>query len=115
MGEVRIEQVLVLLIFVLWPLVNLLLGSLRRRTTTEPSTEAPVIHVSRQIQERATSPPVAHPARYDTRAPVSSVSSASVPRGLNVRTTMLGGKRDLRRAMITKTLLGACRANDPPP
>lgn len=115
MEDLNLEQFLVLLILVLWPLINFILSSLRRGAAKRPSDAVPTIPARKRMPDRSTSPPVGFQSDHAARAVVSSVPSPPLSPGPYTRKTILGGKRELRRAMITKTILGVCRANDPPP
>ncbi|HLF98510.1 MAG TPA: hypothetical protein VI457_15320 [Methylococcaceae bacterium] len=109
MPDVSLEEILILLIFILWPLLNLLLARLRGGAAEEPPAGPEV--------EAEESPwPAPHPSppqpRDETSAAVSLVSPGA-PRRMP-RKTPLGNLRDLRRAIVASTVLGPCRADDPP-
>ena len=108
------EQILLLLAFILLPLLNLLFQRIKRRVESETPAEEPVTRVPR--------PPRAVPARPSSSRPagdrgrrLESPALAVPPRRLRFnKRSLFRTPRDLRRGIILMTLLGPCRALDPP-
>lgn len=111
MQDIPIAQLLVLMAFILFPLLNLVLQRIQRRferqRPTEPRREPaprtyalpPRLEVIPSSTEQARSPDL-------HSSPPSSSQSAKRP--------LFRDRRELRRAIILMTVLGPCRAADAP-
>lgn len=103
---------LLLLLFILTPLLNFLLQRFRKRRNQHIPQEKPVEQMFYQAQ---TTLPRATPRaagdrvhRSPARAPTPLANDRVTKRSL------LGTTRDARRGIVIMTLLGPCRAFDPP-
>ena len=109
------EQVILLMIFILAPLINFVMRRVRRRLEPHVPPEESVTQMRRQPQ--ATPPPslVRREARErpPPRAQPPTVS-APLRRGRFIKKSLLGDIRGVRRGIILMTVLGPCRAFDPP-
>ena len=116
MRSLRPEQIILLLVFVLVPLLNLLVRWLRRRAReqqrpmpVEPRAAEPV---EREEWSPAPIPPrvrLIEPGlpREGLRPPPPALPP---PRAVTGRAGPLGGRVAVRRAVIAMTILGPCRA-----
>jgi hypothetical protein len=113
--NVTVQQILLLIIFVALPLLNWLLRRVRQRrerqipqpptmpemrrraTVSEPRSLAPQQLTRDRIQAQET-----------PRAPVAG------PQRGNSKSSLFRRKAEMRRAIILMTILGPCRAADPP-
>lgn len=120
MRSLRPEQILLLLVFVLVPLINLLARWLQRRARerqrpapAEPRAAEPV---AREERPPAPIPPwvqVIEPAL--PREGSRKASQAPPPRPVIRRAGPLGGRLAVRRAVVAMTILGPCRGLEEPP
>jgi hypothetical protein len=116
MRNLGIGQILLLLFFIVLPLINFLLQRVRKRRDHRDHRipqEKSVEQVLRRTQ--ATAPPA--PTPRVSRSRVHGAEARTVTPLANNRFTkrsLLGTPRDVRRGIVTMTLLGPCRAFDPP-
>ena len=116
MRDVGLEQIILLLIFILVPLINFIMHRVRRRPEDNMSKEQSVESIPRRTQARPTTG-VPKLAEFRTRAAASqapTISSAPLATSRSPNRALLRTPRDLRRAIIIMTILGPCRAYDPP-
>jgi hypothetical protein len=110
--NVTVEQILLLVIFVLLPLLNWLLRQLRRGRERQ-LPQPPYMPEPRQ---RATvSDPGARapqPARDRIQAREAPPAPPAVRRRGNSTNSLFRTKAEMRRAIILMTILGPCRAAD---
>jgi hypothetical protein len=105
------ETILLLALFVLIPLANYVLERMRRRYGEPPeSRRVPDMGMRRQ----APPPPLQAPARRERVQEAPPPIAAAPARARHFKNTLFENKRDIRRAIIAMTVLGPCRANDPP-
>ena len=108
-----IGQALLLLLFILTPLLNFLLQRFRKRRNHHIPQEKPV----EQMLHRGQTTPTPRPTPRAAGDRVHGSLSHTVPPRANDRVTkrsLLGTTRDVRRGIVIMTLLGPCRAFDPP-
>ena len=113
MKDLGIWNVLLLLFFVVLPLINFLLRRVRKRRHHVIPQEKPVEQMFCQAQ--TTPMPRATPrAAGDQvhRSPARTVTPLANDRV--TKRSLLGTTRDARRGIVIMTLLGPCRAFDPP-
>ena len=109
MQEIPFTQILVLLAFILYPLINWLLQRMQRRYQSQAPRQPPAQPAPRTF---AKAPPMAVIAPAMERTP-----SAKVPETLSsrrkqfIKRSLFRSRGDLRRAIILMTVLGPCRAN----
>jgi hypothetical protein len=105
------ETLILLAVFILIPLANYVLERMRRRYEPSPpaSGRGPDMGMRRQAPPPA---PVSSTGRERAReAPPVAIQPARSP---GIRQPLFRSKRDLRRTIIAMTILGPCRASDPP-
>jgi len=112
MENVCIGQILLLLFFIVLPLVNFLLQRVRKRREHQSPQEKPVEPMLRREQ---TTPPLPTPRAAGNRVHGSPARSVTpLARHRLTKRSLLGTPRDVRRGIVIMTLLGPCRAFDPP-
>lgn len=105
------ETIILLVLFILIPLANYVLERMRRRYAAPPdSRRAPDTGVRRQAPPPA--PSAARRERAQQTPPAVVVRGRRSPIGK--QHALFRNKRDVRRAIIAMTILGPCRAYDPP-
>ena len=120
MRSLRPEQILLLLLFVLVPLINLLVRWLRRRAR-EQQRPAPVEPRATEPVAREERPPVPVPPRVRVIEPAlpregpREAPPAPPLRPVIRRAGSLGGRLAVRRAVVAMTILGPCRGLEEPP
>ena len=111
MRNLGIGNVLLLLFLIVLPLINFLLRRVRKRRHLIPQ-EKPVEQMFYQAQ---TTLPRATPRAAGDQVHRSPARTVTPPANDRVtRRSLLGTPRDARRGIIIMTLLGPCRAFDPP-
>lgn len=104
------EALILLVLFILIPLANYVLERMRRRYEASPDARrrAPDSGVRRQ--------PAPVPPSVTRRERVQPAPDTVVRRREREPrpSALLRNKRDLRRAVVVMTILGPCRAYDPP-
>jgi hypothetical protein len=103
------EQLLLLVIFILIPLANYVLQRIRRRYQPPPQDRRRMPDMG--MRRQAAAP--AQTAGVRKRAPETGSSDDRAPRrdpGLK----LFRNQRDVRSAVIAMTILGPCRAYEPP-
>ena len=113
MENLGIEQVLLLLLVIVPPLIHFLLQRFRKRRNHHIPQEKPV----EQMLHRGQTTPTPRPTPRAAGDRGHGSLSRTVPPRANDRVTkrsLLGTTRDVRRGIVIMTLLGPCRAFDPP-
>lgn len=111
MQEIPITQLLLLIAFILLPLLNLLFRRMQRRIESQTPREERGSQMPRRTRTIPASPEV-------TPSPPERIRGAELPEALSVRKrrsirrSLFRTRRDLRRAIVLMTVLGACRAVD---
>lgn len=111
MRNISFGQVLVLIIFIVLPLANYVLGRMRRRFQPPISTRQPMPDMGLRRQPAAT--PESPPPRERAQA-AAPMGTMTLARRRWSRKTLFRSRRDVRRVMVAATILGPCRAYDPP-
>lgn len=128
MRNLAIEQILLIAIFILAPLLNFILQRLKRRLEDQAPPDQTEDAMRRRPQDEASETvrrqprivivPAAEPipmpssrrAAGRERAPVLSTPER---RPARAALELLRSPQDVRRGIIMMTILGPCRANDP--
>jgi hypothetical protein len=110
------EQLVVLAIFLLLPLLNFLLTLWRRRrdsraSSLEPAPSPPTPMAARATRPLETRQVPGSDERPRRKASTALVETPAAPRPLRTRARL--GPRDARRAVVLMTILGPCRALEP--
>ena len=108
----NLGQILLLLFFIALPLLNFLLQRARKRRHHPVPQEKPVEQMFYQAQ---TTLPRATPRAAGDRMHGSPARAVAPPANNPLtKRSLLGTTRDARRGVVIMTLLGPCRAFDPP-
>lgn len=111
MRDFNFEPIFFLIIFVLIPLANYVLERLRRRFEPPSPTRQPIPDMGARRQAAPT--PASTAPRERTQAAPPNRVVASSRSGWSSQ-TLFRTRRDVRRVIVTMTVLGPCRAYDPP-
>jgi hypothetical protein len=125
MRSLRPEQIILLLLFVLVPLLNLLVRWAQRRAR-EPQRPVPAEPAAAGPVAREKWPPAAMPPRVRVIEPAlpreasrkeasRQTPPAPQPQPAHRRAAPLGGLPAVRRAIIAMAILGPCRGLEAPP
>ena len=106
------ETIILLILFIAIPLANYILGQMRRRY--EPPAPDSRREPDMGMRRQAAPPPPASFARRERAQEAPPPIAVQPLRRRGIRQTMFRNKRDLRRTIVAMTILGPCRANDPP-
>jgi hypothetical protein len=110
MQDIPFTQILVLLAFILFPLINWLLQRMQRRFEHQAPRQPPPQPAPRTF---AKPPPVEVIASSREPIPPAGFSGNLLSRrNQSIKRSLFRSRRDLRRAIILMTVLGPCRAND---
>jgi hypothetical protein len=114
MGELSIVQIIVMVGFIVILLAKTVLQQARRRSGNQMPEEETVMQIYQQPQ--ATPAPLSVPRPSRSRVHESQVQNVRPPLGGGhfIRKSLLETPRDVRRGIILMTVLGPCRAFDPP-
>jgi hypothetical protein len=107
------EQIILLIVLILAPLINFVMQRVRRRLENQIPQEESVAQVRRQVQVIPTRPPTPRASRDRVHGLQSRAVSTPPSRNRFTKSSLLGTTRDVRRGIIIMTLLGPCRAFDP--
>ncbi len=110
MQDIPFTQILVLLAFILFPLLNWLLQRMQRRYQSQVPRQPPRQPAPRTF---AKPPPLEVIASARERIPLAKAPETLLSqRNQSSKKSLFRSRRDLRRAIILMTVLGHCRAND---
>jgi hypothetical protein len=113
MRNFSFEPIVLLLIFVMIPLANYVLQRMRRRFEPPKPTGQPVPDMGFRRQAAPTPAPASLSLRERAQeAPPTRVLALSRRRWS--RRTLFRNRREVRRVIVAMTVLGPCRAYDPP-
>jgi UDP:flavonoid glycosyltransferase YjiC (YdhE family) len=112
MQDIPFTQILVLLAFILFPLINWLLQQMQRRYQSQVPRQPPPQPAPRTF---AKPPPIEIIVPSRERMPSAKLPELPLSRrNQSIKRSLFRSRRDLRRAIILMTVLGPCRANDSP-
>ena len=111
MKNFSFEPIVLLLIFILIPLANYVLNRMRRRLQPPGSTRQPIPEMGFRRQPAATPASRASRERAQAAPPTKTMMPS---RRRWSRQALFRTKRDVRRVIVAMTVLGPCRAYDPP-
>jgi hypothetical protein len=112
MPDIPFAQILILIAFILFPLINLLLRRMQTRAGSQtPRDEPPRRETPRQRTISAAPEVIILPSER-TRAPDLRETLPPPRSGRSGKRSLFRNRRDLRRAIILMTVLGPCRAAD---
>ena len=113
MRNFSFEWIVLLLVFVVIPLANYVLGRMRRRFDPPSSRRQPMPDMGFRRQAAPTPTPVSPAPREQAQAAASTGTMTPSRRHWS-RKTLFRTRRDVRRVIVATTVLGPCRAYDPP-
>jgi hypothetical protein len=108
------EQIILLIVFILAPLINFVMRQVRRRLEDQMPEAESEPQMRRQVQVTQTPPPTPQASRTRVHRLQAPTISAPLSTSRFTKKSLLGTSRDVRRGIIIMTLLGPCRAFDPP-
>lgn len=117
MRNLSFQQIVLLLAFILVPLINFAIQRVRRRLEHEIPAEESMPQVRRRANAVSTPPlPPAPRASLDQvrGSQGTTVSTRPATTSHIAKRSLLGAQRDVQRGIIIMTVLGPCRAFDPP-
>jgi hypothetical protein len=107
------EQIILLSVFILVPLIKFVMQRVRRRD--QILEEEPVTQIHQRAQPTATTPPpTPRASRSQVRGSQAPTVSTPLPTINFTKSSLVGTKGDVQRGIIIMTILGPCRAFDPP-
>ena len=109
-----LEQIVLLIVFILLPLLNFVIQRIQRRRKRQTPEKEPVAQIRRQAQATPAPPPTPRASRSRVHGPQAPTISTPISVSHVTERSLLGTSRDVRRGMILMTILGPCRAFDPP-
>ena len=110
MQDIPFTQILVLLAFILFPLINWLLQRMQRRYQSQAPRQPPPQPAPRTFAKAPTTEVIAPSME---RMPSVKVPETLLSRREQfIKRSLFRSRGDLRRAIILMTVLGPCRAND---
>ncbi|MCU0735480.1 MAG: hypothetical protein MUF20_08140 [Methylotetracoccus sp.] len=118
MQDLGFEQILILLLFFLFPVLQIAVERLRRRSAPPSADTESENNEPWEPKELSwTEAPLPDTPRVIERPSVSARDQAAVPahRRAGLQSRRRDGRSELRRAIVLSVILGPCRANDPPP
>jgi hypothetical protein len=114
MRSIGVTQIVLLVLFIVVPIINYILArkerERKRRMESRRSATQPVEVPARRPAQRQSTVAPEFVASRTAAPPQPSVR----PRDVRSRQALFRTKRDLRRTIIAMTILGPCRADDPP-
>lgn len=111
MKNFNLAPVVLLLIFLLIPLANYFLNRLKQRFEPPARPRQPMPDMGLRRQPA----PLSAPPATRAAVPATPPTEAILPRrSRESRRALFRTRREMRRAIIAMTVLGPCRANEPP-
>lgn len=106
------ETIILLILFIAIPLANYVIERMRRRY--EPRAPDSRRDPDMGMRRQAAPPPPASFALRERAQEAPRTIAVQPLRRRGFTQTLFRNKRDLRRTIVAMTILGPCRANDPP-
>ncbi|MHB8057742.1 MAG: hypothetical protein ACYDHC_07595 [Desulfuromonadaceae bacterium] len=109
-----LEQILFLVVFIVLPLLNVLFQRVKRHFETKPPEDESwpdIAPEAQEIPQLLRKPRMSRDRLHEIQAPTVSTS---LPGRNRAKKLTLGSRQEIRRGIILKTVLGPCRAFDPP-
>lgn len=108
------EQILLLVVFILLPLLNFVMQRIQRRLKRQTPEKEPVAPIRRQVPATPAPPPTPRASRDRILGSQAPTIATPLSRSHFTKRLLLGTGRDVRRGIILMTILGPCRTFDPP-
>lgn len=116
MRELGLGQIILLIVFILVPLIKFVVQQVKRRFEGKMPRSASATRIRQKIQAEPATLPTPRAAR--DRVQVNKLQAPVVLPPLEkrhfTRTSLLRTPREVRRGIVLMTILGPCRAFDPP-
>lgn len=109
-----LEQILILILFILLPLLNLLFQRAKRRSEAKHPEDESRPEIAQRAHAISPHPPEPRIFRDRLHRLQAPTVSTPLPRRRSVKRLTLGKRREIRRGIILMAVLGPCRASDPP-
>ncbi len=109
-----LEQILILLMFIVLPLLNMLFQRAKRRSEDKHPEDEFGPKVAQLAQATPAPPPTPRASRNRVHGSQAPTVSTPLPRRRSVKKLTLGSRREIRRGIILMAILGPCRTFDPP-
>ncbi len=114
MENFSLDRLLILLLFILWPLLHWLVGQVRRRRhAARPRAEQPALSPFPAGTEKIVARVETKSRRERAAAAPTPITAARRSRSQATR-RLLTDNREVRRGIILLTVLGPCRALEAP-
>jgi hypothetical protein len=110
MQDIPFTQILVLVAFILFPLINWLLQRMQRRFESQAPRQPPPQPAPRTFAKPPTTDVI--DSSMERMAFVKVPETLLSRRKQSIKRSLFRSRRDLRRAIIMMTVLGPCRGND---
>jgi hypothetical protein len=114
MRNISFGQILVLIIFIVLPVANYFLARMRRRFEPPSPIGQPMPDMGLRRQKAAAVTPMMSPAPGERAQAAAPMETRTPAMRRWSRKTLFRTRRDVRRVMVAATILGPCRAYDPP-
>lgn len=117
MKDLDFGQIFLLIVFILVPLIRFVLQRVGRRLEDQMPEEESVTQIRRQAQAAPAplpTPHASHASRNRVRELQAPIVLTPLARSHFTKRSLLGTPREVRRGIILMTILGPCRACDPP-
>lgn len=114
MKTIGLEQILFLIVFIALPLLNLLFQRVRRHFEANPpegESMPDTAQGTQEIPQQLREPRMSRKRLHEINAPAVF---PSLPGRNSAKKLTLGSRQEMRRGIVLMTVLGPCRAFDPP-
>ena len=108
------QIILLMIVFILVPLIKFVMQRVRRRLEDQIPEEESVTQIRWQAQATPAPLPTPRASRNRVRELQAPIVLTLLARSHFTKRSLLGTPRDVRRGIILMTILGPCRAFDPP-
>jgi hypothetical protein len=108
------QIILLMIVFILVPLIKFVLQRVRKPVESETPTDKSAPDTPGRAQATPAPPPTPRASRNRVRESQAPIVLTPLARSHFTKRSLLGTPRDVRRGIILMTILGPCRAFDPP-
>lgn len=108
------QIILLMIVFILVPLIKFVMQRVRRRLEDQIPEEESVTQIRWQAQATPAPLPTPRASHNRVRELQAPIVLTPLARSHFTKRSLLGTSRDVRRGIILMTILGPCRAFDPP-
>lgn len=114
MKEPGFGQIILLIVFILVPLIRFIVRQVRGRLEGKIPRSASVKQIRQQTQAKPATAPTPRASRDQLGELQAPVAPPRLDKRHFTRTPLLGTPHDMRRGIVLMTIIGPCRAFDPP-